>query len=190
MLPDSEVLIAGEEWRMTELTDKLALTEMLEFMSFTSCEQRYICRSLDVAAGRHNAIRTWARSLAEARSIRDQARAYRQIDMLGSLLPDDFNPEAAKPLLASLIAVTTFDLAQGDLVSFPAYRFLYERMLGMDIQPWLVPAFCAAVTLPGVRGDLRVKLLKTLPETAAAAERWSTRKPTFMPQWVAETVPA
>lgn len=186
---DSKVRFLGEvldigEWPVTRLVEKLALTEMLEFTSFAPCEQRYICRSIDVAAGHRDAVRNWARSVAEAKSIRDQARAYRNVDALRNLLPDDFGTEAAKTLLGSLIAVTAFDLAQGELLSFAAYKFLYERMLGADFRPWLVSAFCAAAALPTLRGDLRLKLLKTIPEASATAEHWSAREPTFKPQWI------
>jgi len=174
---------------MPQSVDKLALTEMLEFTSFAPSEQRYICRSLDVAGGRRDAIRTWARSLTEARSIRDQARAYRGIDGLKDLLPDDYGALAGKPLLGSLMTLTAFDLGQGELVSYGAYRFLYERMLGADFRPWLLPAFCAVATLPGVRGDLRVRLLSTIPQHSARAERWSGQEPQFRPQWL-EPVPA
>jgi hypothetical protein len=162
---------------------------MLEFMSFAPCEQRYICRSLDVAGGRRDAIRKWARHLAEARSIRDQARVYRPIDRLKDLLPDNYGVTAAKPLLGELVALTSFDLEQGGLLSFGAYRFLYERMLGADFRPWLVTAFCTAATLPGMRGEYRVKLLQTVPEQSVRAERWSGAEPQFKPQWL-EPVPA
>ena len=169
---------------MSQSVDKLALTEMLEFMSFTPSEQRYICRSLDVANGSRDAIRAWARSVSEAKSIRDQARAYRRIDGLRDLLPDHYGVQAAKPLLGALITLTAFDLGEGTLVSFSAYRFLYERMLGADFRPWLVSAFCAAAALPSVRGDVRVRLLNTIPEAAAKADRWSAREPQFKPQWL------
>jgi hypothetical protein len=82
-----------------------------------------------------------------------------------------------------------FDLDQGSLVSFAAYQFLYERMLGADFRPWLMSAFCAAVTLPTMRGDLRVRLLQTIPEHSVRAERWSAAEPQFKPQWL-EPVPA
>lgn len=169
---------------MPESIDKLALTEMLEFMSFSPSEQRYICRSLDVAAGSRDAIRSWARSVTEAKSIRDQARAYRHIDALRDLLPDDCSVRAAKPLLGALIALAAFDLGEGTITSFAAYRFLYERILGADFRPWLVSAFCAAAALPSMRGDLRVRLLNTIPQAAAMAERWSAREPQFKPQWL------
>jgi hypothetical protein len=174
---------------MAQSVDKLALTEMLEFTSFAPCEQRYICRSLDVAAHRRDAIRTWARNVTEAKSIRDQARAYRAIDGLRDLLPDDYGVQVGKPLLGSLVTLAAFDLGQGVIVSYGAFRFLYERMLGADFRPWLLPAFCAAATLPGVRGDLRVRLLSTIPQQSARAERWSGQEPQFRPQWL-EPVPA
>lgn len=157
---------------------------MLEFAGFSPCEQRYICRSLDVAGARRNAIRTWARSLDEARSIRDQARAYQRIELLKGLAPADLGFEAAEPILSPLIAMTAFDLLQGDLSTFAAYRFLYERVLGADFRPWFVAAFCSAAALPALRGDRRLALLKTIDEDAAIATRWSGRQPGFMPQWV------
>jgi len=169
--------------------DRLALPEMLEFASFAPSEQRFICRSLDVAAGRGNAIRTWARSLAEARSIRDQARAYRRIDYVRDLAPDDFGFEAAEPMFAPMVAMTAFDLLQGDLCTFAGYRFLYERILGADFRPWFVAAFCAAAVLPAMRSDRRIALLRTIDEATATQQHWSGRQPGFVPQWV-EPVPA
>ena len=157
---------------------------MLEFAGLALSEQRYICRSLDVAFGRGNAIRTWARSLDEARNIRDQARAYRRIELVKSLAPADLGFEASEPMFAPMVAMTAFDLLEGDLESFPAFRFLYERILGADFRPWLVAAFCGAATLPAFRSDRRLALLKTIDEGAVVADRWSGRQPAFMPQWV------
>ena len=162
----------------------LPLSEMLEFASFSACEQRYICRSLDIAFGRPRALRSWARSLGEARSIRDQARLYRRIALLKSLAPHHFDSEAAEPVLAPLITMTAFDLAQGGLVTYPAYRFLYERMLGADLRPWLVPAFCAAASLPNRPTEQRIRLLRTVCEDAMTAISWPGSPPAFMPQWI------
>ena len=72
-------------------------------------------------------------------------------------------------MLAPLIAMTAFDLAQGDLATFAAYRFLYERIVGVDFRPWLVPAFCGAATFPSLRGDRRIALLRTIDEEEAVA---------------------
>ena len=43
-----------------------------------------------------------------------------------------------------LTTLSAFDLAQGRIDSFSAYRFLYERLLGAQVRPWLPAAFCAA----------------------------------------------
>ena len=65
---------------MSELASNRMLVELEEFASFTSAEQRYIRRSLEVAFARADATDHWARGLAEADCIKLQARAYDLID--------------------------------------------------------------------------------------------------------------
>src|SRR3546814_6735154 len=79
-----------------------------------------------------------------AASIRAQARLYDRLPDLRVMIPDDSGLDAVEPFMAPLVTVSAFDLGQGRLTSFPAYRFLYERLLGADARPWLPAAFCAA----------------------------------------------
>ena len=46
------------------------------------------------------------------------------------------------------------------------------------------PAFCAAAALPQIRPDRRKGLLQSISEAAATAPGWSTRAPSFYPEWV------
>src|SRR3546814_3094141 len=62
----------------------LTLAEMKEFASFSKGTQRYIRRSLDVGLGRRDAIKRWSRDVAEAASIRAQARIYQRLDHIRS----------------------------------------------------------------------------------------------------------
>lgn len=165
-------------------TATLTIAELREFASFTSWEQRYIKRSLDVGLGRQDAFKLWARDAEETASIRSQYVVYQELKALRGELPSETSFEALETFLGKLVRVTAFDLAQERIDGFSAYRFLYERLLGPEIRPWLPSAFCAAAALPQIRPDRRKDLLQSLSEAAATAPGWSTRAPSFFPEWV------
>jgi hypothetical protein len=162
----------------------LAIAELREFAGFTACEQRYIKRSLDVGLGRQDAFKLWARDAAELASIRSQYVMYQELKGLRQTLPSEASFDLLEPFMGKLIRITSFDMAQERLRSFSAYRFLYERLLGADVRPWLPSAFCAAAALPQIRPESRKGLLQSISEAAATAPGWSTREPCFYPEWV------
>ena len=86
--------------------------------------------------------------------------------------------------ISLLLRVTAFDLAQGKIKSFSAYRFLYERLLGGDARAWLPAAFCAAAALPSLRPRDRKVLLQSISEAAATAPAWSETEPSFYPDLI------
>jgi hypothetical protein len=157
---------------------------MMEFATFPKATQRYIRRSLDVAAGHGGTTRRWSRDDAEGASIREQNVAYRRLDEIRGLIPDHDGVDAMTRLLGPLVAVSAFDLAEGRLTSFASYRFLYERIIGASIRPWLPAAFCAAAALPHLSPSLRRTLLQSLSEPAMTAPGWSICEPAFIPEWV------
>lgn len=126
----------------------------------------------------------WSRDVVEAASIRAQARLYRALPDLRARAPDDSGLDMIEPFLAPLTALAAFDLGQGRLTSFSAFRFLYERLLGAEVRPWLPSAFCAAAALPHLHPELRRTLLQSISEAAATASGWSNRAPAFFPHWV------
>jgi len=162
----------------------MTLAEMKEFAGFSSATQRYIRRALDVGLDREDAMERWSRDIVEAAAIRAQARMYDRLPELRALVPDDSDLSAVEPFMAPLVTVSAFDLGQGRLPTFSAYRFLYERLVGAEVRPWLPAAFCAAAALPTLHPDLRRKLLQSISEAAATASGWSSRKPAFFPYWV------
>lgn len=174
----------------TTTTTQTILTEMREFAGFSPSEQRYIRRSLDIGLGREDAFRRWARGPAEAASIRTQYVMYQDLKLLRTMLtPADEGSEAAgledlETVMGPLLRVTTFDLSQGRIESFSAYRFLYERLLGAQVRPWLPGAFCGAAALPHIRPERRKELLQSISEAAATAPAWSMRPPQFFPEYV------
>jgi hypothetical protein len=165
-------------------TASLAINELREFASFTSSEQRYIKRSLDIGLGRRDAFRLWARDQAETASIRSQYVAYQDLKALRSIRLEDERLDGIDDFIGKLVRMTAFDLGQGRIESFSAYRFLYERLLGADARPWLPSAFCAAAALPQIEPERRKLLLQSISEAAATAPGWSTRAPCFYPEWV------
>jgi hypothetical protein len=162
----------------------LTLVEMKEFACFPKGTQRYIRRSLDVGLHRRDAIKRWSRDVGEAASIRAQERVYRRLDHIRDHIPDDSGLEAMEPMMAPLVTMTAFDLGQDKLLDFASYRFLYERLIGAPVRPWLPGAFCAAAALPHLHPERRRALLQSISEAAATAPGWSNREPAFYPEWV------
>lgn len=165
-------------------TASLAIAELREFAEFDPAEQRYIRRSLDIGLARADAIERWARDTDEASSIRRQTRAYQQLRSLRAALPAMRSGDRMDEFLGRLIKLTVFDLAQGCINGFAAYRFLYERLLGPEARPWLPAAFCAASALPQIVPERRKVLLHSISEAAACAPGWSKRRPGFYPDWI------
>lgn len=162
----------------------LTIAEWREFAGFSAYEQRYIKRSLDIGLGRQDAFKLWARDAIESASIRSQYVVYQELKQLRGGVPSETTFEALEPFMGKLIRVSGFDIAQERLNGFSAYRFLYERLLGAEVRPWLPSAFCAAAALPQIRPERRKGLLRSISEAAAAAPGWSTRQPSFYPEWV------
>ena len=162
----------------------MTLAEMKEFATFPSATQRYVRRSLDIGLDREDAMTRWSRDIVEAASIRAQSKLYSKLPAIRETIPDDSGLDAVEPFLAPLTTVTAFDLGQGRLTTFSAYRFLYERLVGAEVRPWLPAAFCSAAALPHLHPDLRRKLLQSISEAAATASGWSNRQPAFFPKWV------
>lgn len=165
-------------------TASLTISEMREFAGFTPCEQRYIKRSIDVGLGRQDAFKLWARDSAEMSSIRSQYVAYQELKSLRGAMPDEMAFDGIADFVGILLRLAAFDLAQDRLISFSAFRFLYERLLGASVRPWLPAAFCGAAALPQIRPDRRKLLLHSISEAAATAPGWSDREPVFYPEWV------
>jgi hypothetical protein len=174
---------AGVE--MARQSSSPMLSEMKEFAAFSSGEHRYIRRSLDVAENGIEAISRWSRSPTEDASIRAQARLYKTLlAPTRSTIPDDLSIDAVAEIVGPLTTLSAFDLGEGKLRSFAAYRFLYERLLGGAVRPWLVSAFLAAAALPTIHPSLRKSLLRSITENDVTAAGWSIRQPAFMPEWV------
>jgi hypothetical protein len=162
----------------------LTLAEIKEFASFDCATQRYVRRSLDVAFDRADAMSLWSRDIVEAASIKAQTRVYTLLPRLRETVPQDCGLNRLELFIGLLVRVSAFDLGQDRLSGFGPYRFLYERLLGAQVRPWLPAAFCAAASLPHLQPTRRRTLLHSISEAAATAPGWSQREPVFFPEWV------
>jgi len=99
-------------------------------------------------------------------------------------VPSSRNDTRLDSYIGRLVRVSLFDLGEGCLFGFSAYRFLYERLLGPESRPWLPAAFCAAAALPQIQPERRKQLLHSISEAAACAPGWSRRKPGFFPDFL------
>jgi len=168
----------------TRNTTNLSIAEMREFANFSPCEQRFIRRNLDIGLGRCDAFKLWARNASENVDIRRQYVAYQDLKALRHSIPDADAVDSISPFIGQLARLAAFDLAQERLDGFSPFRFLYERLLGAEIRPWLPSAFCSGAAMPHLRPARRKLLLQSLSEAAATAPAWSTRAPSFYPEYV------
>ncbi len=165
-----------------------SICEMREFASFSADEQRFITRSLDVFMARGDAFKQWADEAGGSAVIRGQYLAYRQLRRLGTRIPATNALEGVDDFIGSLVRITAQDLVQQQLESFSAYRFLYERLLGAKVRPFLPSGFVGAAALPQIRPECRRRLLQSLSEAAATAPAWSGREPAFFPERIEDEV--
>jgi len=163
-------------------TASLTIAELREFASFTEDEQLFIERGLDVGLGRGDAFKQWSHGKGDKAAIRQQYLAYRELRSLRDAVPGETSLDGIQEFMGTLLRITAQDLAQEQIDSFSAYRFLYERLLGARARPWLPAAFCGAAALPQIRPMRRKMLLQSLSEAAATAPGWSDREPCFYPE--------
>jgi len=165
-------------------TGIIIMSEMREFAGFTAREQRYIRRSLEIAKKTDKVFFHWARDLEEDISIQEQMEAYAVVPTLRKIMPQEYGSDMIEPFMGPLIKLTVSDLKQDHIDCFSAYRFLYERLLGALVRPWLPSTFCAAAAVPELKPNRRKKLLQSISEAAATSPGWTTREPIFIPKWV------
>ncbi len=174
-------------------TASRTIAELREFAGFTAQEQFFIERSLDLAFRRDGSGGEPATDQPAGTEISGsqgavgsdtsvQRAAYRELRACRADLAADQPLEALTGALGVLVRVSAQDLARGLLGSFAAYRFLYERLLGAAVRPYLPAGFCAAAALPQIEPARRRQLLGSLSEAVVITPGWSQREPLFVPK--------
>ena len=167
-----------------DLKGSRLIEELREFTSFTRQSQRFICASLDTAFCPDFSPTQWARNDNEAETIAAQKQVYKALSSIRSAIPHDCAPVDAEAFLYPLMEMTAFDISCAKIASFSQYRFLYERLVGARVRPWLATAFMAAVSLPYIPADVRQALIATAED--GLADDWSHAEPVYWPRWLPE----
>ncbi|TCD06618.1 hypothetical protein EYB45_02615 [Erythrobacteraceae bacterium CFH 75059] len=163
----------------------MMIAEMREFAAFAPEEQRYISYALDIGLARRDAFRNWTGVEGDSEAIRRHYVVYNDLPCLRAAMPSRGDLHGSEAFFVTLLGVVAHDLGRERIGSFSALRFLYERLLGSAVRPWLPAAFCAAAALPQIPPHRRKLLLHSLSEAAATAAGWSLREPVFLPDAVA-----
>jgi len=175
---------AGATFQEIEGSGRLQLIEeMEEFGNLPTAAQRYIRRSLEIRFGRLETVAWIARSPTEARSINRQIMLYDPLDQIRAAIPSEGDLASVLEFVDRLAPLAAFDLGEQQLESFDAFRFLYERLLGAAVRPWLPAVFMMIVSLPGFYPNRRIDLLGSIAVNAVVSH-WSMQKPLFHPQWI------
>ena len=82
------------------------------------------------------------------------------------------------------VVVMIYDAYTGGRKRKEMALFSLIGLIGAGARPWLPGAFCAAASLPHLHPERRRALLQSISEAAATAPGWSSREPTFYPEWV------
>jgi hypothetical protein len=163
------------------------IAEMKEFGTFHKKTQRYIRQSLDVAYKRGDPVATWGRTEEERHNIRMQIHNYALLLNRIKIRLDRASGVSIghiEHVIGPLIGVATYDLSNGCLNGFGPFRFLYERLFGAEVRPWLPSVYMAAAGMPLLHANDRKNLLHAISERAACGDAWSSRDPMFIPEWV------
>jgi hypothetical protein len=166
---------------------ELLVAEMKEFGTFHKKTQRFIRQSLDVAYNRGDVLAKWGRTQDERDNIRLQQHNYQllldrirlRLDRAGGVSIGHI-----EWVMGPLVALATFDLSCGKLPGFGPFRFLYERLFGAEVRPWLPSVYVAAAAMPVHHRNDRKNLLHAISESACCNDGWSSLDPMFMPEWV------
>ena len=124
------------------------------------------------------------RSPIETASIKAQDKLYRALlQVIRNSIPDDIEINAMSEIIGLLITISAFDLGEGKIECFSAYRFLYERLVGPSVRPWCRArrrssglAFSPPKSSEGAVGSITAR--------EVAAIDWSNFDPVFFPDWV------
>jgi hypothetical protein len=163
---------------------EMMFAEMQEFASFGIEAQHYICRSLDIALSPNLSPADWARSEREAHDTSAQKQAYRLLPGIRAAIPGADGFMDSEAFLLPLIGVSTFDVTCGPIASFAEYRFLYERLFGPKVRPWLASAFLAAAASPHLPAEIRQGLIRSV--NSGLTDRWSSAHPAYQPRWLGD----
>ena len=129
--------------------------EREDFDRLAEDQKLYIVKALDFGLPRDGAMDRWARRGLESALELARLDIYMPIPEMRERLLD------AKPVTARLKGwdlirrCVSFDCQWEPMRTVAAFRFLYERLFGPPIRPWITSLYLAEVTSPGALREWR-----------------------------------
>lgn len=159
------------------------IDEMRLFAAFSTDTRRYIVRALDFGLPRGEPMKRWAGSFFDIGPLLARADLYAAIPDVRRLLTGGLALERSAPAFIVIQRCADFDLSWNEMADFASFGFLYERLFGPGVRPWLTSVFTAAATSPNIVQEAGSAMLRTV--TMFDGPEWNSGEPAprFMPEW-------
>jgi hypothetical protein len=158
----------------------IADSERAEFAGFGPATQGCIVRALDFGLPRGNPLADWCGDGWDLPLLMARMEIYLVIPELREQLLDSGIPDERFGRWPLIRRCARFDLAQAEMADLAAFRFLYERLFGPPLRPWITNLFVHAITEPGFTPEDRQSALATVTPFDLAP--WEDDEPcTFFP---------
>ena len=158
--------------------------ERAEFAQFRSLVQIYIVRALDLGLPRNHPMERWHEGGPVGMAmLLARADAYRHLGVLREELQDCKQVGPDFRYWDAIRKAVRFDVQHEEMGDIAAFRFLYERLLGPPIRPWITSLYLAAVTEPDSTSEWKERCLASV--TAADLDDHDDKSmPLFFPDIV------
>lgn len=166
---------------MSEASD--IVEEMRPFAAFPAATRRYIVRSLDFGLPRGDPMVRWVGSFFDQGVLMAREECYAHVPRLRQALASGMTLERWMPEHAALQRCADFDLQWEEMGDFTAFAFLYERLFGMGVRPWLTSLFASAATAPTVEWSAGCAALASLTMFDGPEYRQGESAARFLPEW-------
>lgn len=159
------------------------IDEMRLFAAFPAATRRYIVRSLDFGLPRGDPMTRWVGGFFDMGPLMARADRYAAVPETRRALAGAKALERWMPEFVVLQRCADFDLQWDEVGDFSAFGFLYERLFGPAVRPWLTGVFAAAVASPGVVREAGSAALVSLTMFDGPDWNIDAPPPRFLPEW-------
>lgn len=156
--------------------------EMAQFASFPEATRRYICEALEIGfTGVSNKPVVGDRLSAIASRLA-RMDVYHSMPFVRECISNkNYNLETWSKEFGLLHRYAQFDVQYAEMSDFKAFVFLYERLLGSAIRPWLLSIYLAAAASPRITEEAREQLLSGITAFDVAHDFVTAPAPKYFP---------
>jgi len=160
------------------------IDEMALFSTFPTPTRRYIVRALDFGLPRGKPLERWVGSFFDIATQAARADLYHSIPIVRRRLEAINGPlENWMDEYRSIQRCADFDLRFPEIASMVPFGFLYERLYGPKVRPWLPAIFMAAAASPAMTEEGRLAALQSVTMFDIAAPSEQGTPCALFPEW-------